>query len=669
MVASQNSPQTLLGVDTGGTYTDAVLLDAESHAVLASAKALTTRHDLAVGVSNAFAAISSELDPESVALVSISTTLATNAVVEGHGSPVLVILVGFDDRMLARTGIHESFSDAVVATVAGGHNHYGSEVAPLDVECIESLLAEHGANVKAVAVASTFAVRNPAHEHHVRDLVMAKTDLPVTVSSSLSESLDAPRRALTTALNARLLSRISDLVAAVSTSLKALDITAPVMVAKGDGSLAAADSVARRPIETVLSGPAASIVGAASLSGLDDFVLSDIGGTTTDVGQLRAGRPRLVADGARVGGWRTMVEAIDVRTTGLGGDSEVHTDRMAITVGPQRRVPLSLLATVHPDIIGQLRRDLQEPPSRDIAATFAFRVDASDVPSGLSSIEQRVFDRLSTSPAPLVKVAAGALERRSLSVLVDKGLVHLSGFTPSDAAHVLGLQENWSCEGAAAGAELMAWYTGEEAAIFAQRVWSETVRRSAGCILDVAFDDAIGDSLANPLADAIASGEPLVGGVAVSFAPVAPIVAVGGPAGVYYSEVARRCGAELVLPADFAVANAVGAAAGHVVVRSHTEVHSDGPGAFRVVSGDGAESVSDPAEAIERAVELARGVATHLLEDRCAGLATVGPAIEHVDIERHDAPDATGDEGLYAAVVRIELRARPVASINSGVRP
>ena len=632
--------------------------------MLASAKALTTRENLAIGVSNAFAAISTELVPEHVALVSISTTLATNAVVEGHGSPVLVILVGFDDRMLARTGIGESFSDAIISTVHGGHNHYGSEVAPLDVETVEALLDEHGSAIKAVAVASTFAVRNPAHEHQVRDLVMAKTDLPVTVSSSLSESLDAPRRALTTALNARLLSRISDLVDAVSSSLKTLDITAPVMVAKGDGSLASAHSVARRPIETVLSGPAASIVGAASLSGLDHFVLSDIGGTTTDVGQLRSGRPRLVADGARVGGWRTMVEAIDVRTTGLGGDSEVHTDRMDITIGPQRRVPLSLLATEHPEIIGHLRRDVQEPPSRDLAATFVFRIGEADAPSGLSSTEQRVFDRLSTAPAPLLKVAGGALERRSLKVLVDKGLVHISGFTPSDAAHVLGMQENWSCEGAVAGAELMAWYTGEEPVIFAQRVWSETVRRSAGCILDVAFDDDIGDSLSNPIADAVASGHPRVGGVEVSFAPLAPIVAVGGPAGVYYPEVAQRCGAELVLPTDFAVANAVGAAAGHVVVRSHTEVHSDGPGAFRVVGGAGTESAGDATGALKRATGLARSAAATLLDERCAGLSTVGPAVEHLDIERHDAPDATADEGLYAAVIRIELRARPVAPSN-----
>ena len=665
MTSTHGSPRLLLGVDTGGTYTDAVVLDASTRDVLASAKALTTRDDLSVGVSNAFSAIAESLDAERVALVSISTTLATNAVVEGHGSPVLVLLVGFDDKMLGRTNINESFSDAIVQVIGGGHNHYGLEQAPLDVDAVTAALQTHGPNVRAVAVASTFAVRNPAHEHAVRDIVMAQTDLPVTVSSSLSESLDAPRRALTTALNARLLSRISDLVDAAQRSLDALDITAPVMVAKGDGSLAAADSVARRPIETVLSGPAASIVGAATLTGLDDFILSDIGGTTTDVGQLRAGRPRLTADGARVGGWRTMVEAIDVRTTGLGGDSQVTTDRTDITVGPQRYVPLSLVADEHPKIITALRTDLHEPPSRDLAARFAFRIH-DESPSGLSSIEQRVFDKLTTTPEPLRGIAAGALERKSLHVLIDKGLAQIAGFTPSDAAHVLGLQDNWNGDGAAAGAELMAWYTGEVADDFCRRVWSETVRRSAGCILDVAFDDpesrhTVGDTLSNPIAEIVAAGDAIIGGVTVGLSLDSPIVAVGGPAAVYYDEVAKRCGAELVMPANFAVANAVGAAAGEVVVRSHAEVHSDGPAQFRVVSGAGSEQVSDPAEAIVAATQRAREAATAALEERCSGLTERGPTSEHVDIERHDSPDAVGDEGLYSATVRLELRARPVA--------
>ncbi len=173
---------------------------------------------------------------------------------------------------------------------------------------------------------------------------MRVTGKPVTLSTELTSSLDAPRRALTAVLNARLISRISLLIEAVRLAMAELHISCPLMVVKGDGSLARAENVALKPIETVLSGPAASLVGAKWLSGLDDFIMSDIGGTTTDIGILQGGKPQVAEEGAEVGGWRTMVKAIDVTTIGLGGDSEVHLAMDgSMQIGPQRIVPISLI--------------------------------------------------------------------------------------------------------------------------------------------------------------------------------------------------------------------------------------------------------------------------------------------------------------------------------------
>lgn len=654
------SPSLLLGVDTGGTYTDAVLLDASSRDVVASAKALTTRGDLAIGVSNALAAISDGLDPAAVELVSVSTTLATNAVVEGHGSPVLAILIGFDDAMVDRSGIGSAFGDVLIARVAGGHDHHGMEREVLDTAAVERLLQEHGESVRAVAVASAFAVRNAAHEDAVCALVTDRTELPVTASSALSESLDAPRRALTTVLNARLLSRIADLVAAVGRSLDALGIAAPMTVAKGDGSLAVAEAVARRPIETILSGPAASMVGAGVLSGRNTFILSDIGGTTTDVGRLTDGRPHLAPDGAKVGGWRTMVRAIDVRTTGLGGDSEVATDRTDITVGPQRRVPVSLVGARFPNVLATLARDLDDPSSRETAAQFVVLPEGASVPTGaLSRVETRVLERLGSEPAPLRDVAPGAVDRRTLNTMAERGWVQLVGFTPSDAAHVLGLQENWSRESAMAGARLMAWYTGEDPETFCRRVWSETVRRSAAAVLEVAFDDRLGDPAVNQLASAAIDGIGRLGGVSVALSPVDPIVAVGGPAGVYYDEVAARLSAELVLPTRFEVANAVGAAAGELIVSGTAEVHTDGPGLFRVISSAGTETATDGTEALAAATTRATALANAAIEEAATGLSPSAPPNVTIDVERHDAPDAIGDTGLYFARITAEARSLP----------
>ncbi|NNJ75594.1 MAG: hydantoinase/oxoprolinase family protein, partial [Anderseniella sp.] len=232
---SSSTKSYLIGVDTGGTYTDAAVMDAATNEVLASAKALTTRGDLAVGVCEAIERVLSALGGDSAAaaslvrLVSVSTTLATNAVVEGHGSPVCVVLVGFDETMVQRSGLSSAFPGLVVERIAGGHDHNGGEAAKLDVAALADVVDKHGAAVEAFAVASQFAVRNPAHELAARDFITGKTSLPVTVSTELASALDAPRRALTAALNARLISRISLLIKAVQHAMDRFGIDAPLM--------------------------------------------------------------------------------------------------------------------------------------------------------------------------------------------------------------------------------------------------------------------------------------------------------------------------------------------------------------------------------------------------------------------------------------------------------
>ena len=218
-------------------------------------------------------------------------------------------------------------------------------------------------------------------------------------------------------------------------------ISAPLMIVKGDGTLMKAEVALEYPVETVMSGPAASVVGAGFLSGLDDFAVADMGGTTTDVAIVVGGRPVVRAEGAVIGGWRTMVEAIDVRTCGLGGDSEVYFDRETrLTVGPRKAMPLSLLAYQFPDVVPKLRvlADAQHLPP--FAPQFAFRNPGRDPGTQLDRIEQRVWDGLADVPRPLGEVARTAQGVEAIRRLVDRGLATLAGFTPSDAMHVLGRQ-------------------------------------------------------------------------------------------------------------------------------------------------------------------------------------------------------------------------------------
>ena len=666
----------LIGVDTGGTYTDAAVLDAATNEVLASAKALTTRGDLAVGVCEAIECVLTALGDDTartasrVKLVSVSTTLATNAVVEGHGSPVCVVLVGFDDTMVQRSGLSSAFPGLVVERVAGGHDHNGGEAAKLDMEALAAIVEKHAGSVEAFAVASQFAVRNPAHELAARDFITGRTSLPVTISTELASALDAPRRALTAALNARLISRISLLIKAVQHAMTRFGIDAPLMMTKGDGSLARAETVAFRPIETVLSGPAASLVGAATLSGLTDFILSDMGGTTTDLGVLESGRPQVNEQGADVGGWRTMVQAIDVRTLGLGGDSEVSFDiKGSATVGPRRSVPVSLIADRFPKVIQLLEADVSDVESGSLAGRFVMlplgRVAGDAEPAGLSAREQEMLAAITTEPRPLRKVAVGSSAQRTLEILARKGHVQLAGFTPSDAAHVLGLQANWSREAALLAARLLVRQVLQKAPSddlatqLSQTVWEETVRLTGRAVLETALGHhAIEPGRAGGLIDVVCRGEGRRSLARVSISPVVPVVAVGGPVKIYYPEVGKRLECEMVFPQSCEVANAVGAATGMIARTVTIEVNGNGAGLFRVHGPEGVSQYASANDAVNEACRLARETAGAQVNEMGGGKISF---IE--DIETFLLPDAVDNNGLLRATVKIEATARPVLSL------
>ena len=659
----------LIGVDTGGTYTDAAIIEAHGHQVLARAKAITTKGDLAIGVTEAItqavAQLPQGLRGSDIRLVSVSTTLATNAVVEGHGSAVGVVLVGFDAAMVERTGIAKAFPGIPIEVIAGGHDHNGDAPVPLDLAALEAALQRIAGKVDAFAVASTFAVRNAAHEHAVRDLIVARTGKPVTLSTELSSSLDAPRRALTATLNARLISRISTLIDAVSRSMAQLQIACPLMIVKGDGTLALAEAVATRPIETVLSGPAASLVGAQWLSGLQSFILSDIGGTTTDLGILLDGRPRVTEQGAEVGGWRTMVRAIDVRTIGLGGDSEIHlAGQGKLTVGPQRIVPVSLLAARYPEVLDLLLADLADVEGGSALhgrfVLLPFGASVGSTVAELSPRERELLQLVRPQPQALRKLAGSLGSQRAIASLKRKGLVQLSGFTPSDAAHVLGLQHNWSLPAATMAAQLgsrlreMKFPTPERTEKFARDVWSETVRLSARAILDTAVGEHLRE---DKLIHAVCAGDGALGLARVHVSPTVPVVAVGGPARVFYGEVARRLGCEVVFPEYGDVANAVGAATGVVAQTVTVRVGGDGSGLFVLHSTVGTRQFTDPAAALDAATTLARESA----RDAAIAMGATAPQVK-LSIRKQLLPNAVSDTGLLEAVIVAEAVGRPNAA-------
>jgi N-methylhydantoinase A/oxoprolinase/acetone carboxylase beta subunit len=656
----------LLGIDTGGTYTDAVLFH-ETDGVVAKAKSLTTRHDLAIGIAGAVDAVveKAAVPISAISLVSLSTTLATNALVEGQGGRAGLVMIGFGPEDLKRDGLAEALGTDPVIFLPGGHDVNGSET-PLDMTALEAALPELAKSVSSFAIAGYFAVRNPAHEIRVRDRIREISHLPVTCSHELSSKLGGPRRALTTLLNARLVSMIDRLVGACERFLATRGIHAPMMVVRGDGALISAAEATLRPIETILSGPAASLVGARYLTGLDNAVVSDIGGTTTDVAILDNGRPRLDADGAVVGGYRTMVEAVAMRTYGLGGDSEVKINERGLTasfdLGPRRFLPLSLAAHVHPEaVLPILERQLRATHLGRNDGRFAVRTGVPDhLAAGLQPQEQALFDKVGAKPIPLDQLLTSTPQKATLDRLVARGLVHLCGLTPSDAMHALGRQGQWNAEAAKLGLALALRIRdgsgrpiAASAEELAQRIVERLTRQSADVILAAALaEDGIDlDPTRSMAVDRALHRSPGIVRFALSLDR--PLVGLGASAPVYYPAIAQLLGSESAIPADSDVANAIGAVVGQVRASTTVFVTMPEDGVY-IISGAG-EPLRMTGEEQSFAIARERAEAAAIAQARLNGADDPVVSME----EDVSAPEIEGNRKLVEARFTATASGRP----------
>jgi N-methylhydantoinase A/oxoprolinase/acetone carboxylase beta subunit len=605
-----------LGIDTGGTYTDAVIIDYDTGQVMTSAKSLTTRQDLGMGIAAAIqhvleaaARISPGFSPEHIALVAVSTTLATNILAEGHRATIALILIGYDPKLMTQYGFDREMSTEDIVHVRGGHDLFGEEVVPLDEDAALAAIVARRARVDAFAVSGYFGVRNPAHENRVRALIHELSDLPVTCGHELTSQLNAMRRATTTALNAHLIAPLTELVSSLQRTLGNVGIAAPLMVVKGDGSLVRAEWAMHRPIETILSGPAASLVGAWHLGGRRDVWVVDVGGTTTDIGALRGGAPLLNGQGARVAGWRTMVEAVDVHTVGLGGDSHVrlHQDQ-DLVMGPRRVVPLCLLAAQHPQIIQELQRQTTLRREKLPEEAGEFLVSLRLVSSPTTELESEILARLAQGPQsiePLMQESRSrGLLRHAIESLETLGFARRAAFTPTDALHVLGRFRLWNSEAAKLGASLLAARAGLSIDKLCEQVVDGMASRIATELVAKVLTDEVGppawerEPLARALVKQAFDGSGIEN-LECRLSLRQSLVAIGAPASAYMPGVAHRLNTEVLIPPHAEVANAVGAVTGSVVQRTQALISPLGDGdQFRVYLPGGVQDFLTLEEAI-----------------------------------------------------------------------
>jgi len=435
-----------LGIDTGGTYTDAVIVDLRTNSVLAKAKARTTHDDLSIGLEQTIDKVLAEFGERSFdpALIGVSTTLATNTLLEGRGGRVGLIGLGWTPEPGWDLGAK------LQKFIAGGHDVRGKALAMLDMNELENIVLEMAPRVDSIAVSGLFSVHNPYQEKQIKELIEKKHNLPVVAGHELTAELGIYERTTTAVLNARLIPVLRDFLDKVLSILQERGMKAPVMVFKGDGTLMNMRTARERPVDTILSGPAASAMGGRTLSGLADCIVIDIGGTSTDIAILEEGLPRVTKEGATVGRWRTRVEAVDMWTAAVGGDSEIRAaPEGGLLIGPQRVVPLCFATARFPDLAARMARVRQ--------ARFIYAVNGA---VGLAPTEERIMSYLrENGPATLDELKRDLGVVLLDSILQDmrsRGAIMRIGLTPTDVLHAAGTYSEGDVEAARLGVEIFA---------------------------------------------------------------------------------------------------------------------------------------------------------------------------------------------------------------------
>ena len=332
-----NTKRYYIGIDTGGTYTDAVLIALDSGSIIATAKSPTTHYNIQIGVQRVLETVLSESDVPTNAIETtcVSTTLATNALVENKGADVGLFVIGFNQRLEV---------PAVAARyIPGGHTIKGEEVEPLGINFIVDGVNELKNDVDAWAVCSSMAFMNPVHELVAAKAVKLVSDAPVFCSHEASSKAGMKERASTACLNAQLLPVMQKFLSGIQNALAQCGITGNVLVVRGDATAMEMDEALTHAATTIASGPAATALFGARTTGSTDALILDVGGTTTDITLIKEGKPVIDTAGMSIGKWETHVEAVEMFTVGIGGDSLVQcTHVKPTTVGPDRVTPVCM---------------------------------------------------------------------------------------------------------------------------------------------------------------------------------------------------------------------------------------------------------------------------------------------------------------------------------------
>jgi N-methylhydantoinase A/oxoprolinase/acetone carboxylase beta subunit len=588
-----------LGIDTGGTYTDAVVMDLEDGTIIDSNKSLTTSPDLIKGIVNSIDGLKAEY-LANVRFTSVSTTLATNTTLEGKGYPAGLILIGYN--------ISRKIPTDHILSIEGRHDADGNEVEPLgDLDNVKEFVTMNQHKVSSFAISSYFGVRNPEHELMIKKTIQELTDLPVVCGHELSMDLGAYERALTALLNAQLIPVIDQFIRSVRSVMHAKNINSVLMMMRCDGSLVRIEEALKKPVESIFSGPAASLLGAAHLTGFKDCLTVDVGGTSTDISMIQGGMPEISNSGAVVGGWDTMVKAIKMNTSAIGGDSHVWMKERTY-IGPNRVIPLCLCASEFPSIISKLQnteKTFRRIMNDIIQPTTFFMSNGAKShslhASELEIEEMEIFDAISEKPSSISDIATKTnkhplMFESILRRLIQKRYVKQVGFTPTDVLHVTGDYTRWDSSASMLGAAIISEYVSMEPFYFCARLKEDVARSIVLNLIAHCTDNVKKADL-----EKILNGTELL-----KFTIKTPVVMVGAPVAAYVKDMKYLIDADIRVPEYHEVGNAVGALVGNVVYREEVLIRPKAPGSseYRLFSDKGRQTFDGYQEALDMANSL-----------------------------------------------------------------
>jgi len=533
----------IIGIDTGGTYTDAVLLDPTTNQVVAKTKKPTTHFDLSVSTGEAMADLLhiSDTPPQQIAKVVLSSTLATNSVVENKGARVAVIVIGYVK--------HFSLPVKAVVFVKGGHTILGEEEEPLELEYLVEVIQGLQKEVDAYGVCSAMSIKNPAHEMVAEKAIGMIDPKPVFCSHKISDLAGMEERAATAGLHAKLMPIMEEFTQGISLAMEKLQLACPVVVIGGNGEPIDGTKATREAGLTVASGPACTASFGAAHSTAEQSLVIDVGGTTTDIAMIENGQPLMSKEGCQIGRWKTHVEAIDMHTGGIGGDSHAYIDDKGIlTLGPARVTPLATSQSLPP-----LSSWLGSEGNSKLICLYpgcADKLTKSDVATLLKEAGQItpaiIREKTGLSGIPLDK---------ELEQLTRQQLIFECGFTPTDALHVLGTINIGNRDIAVEGARILGRVAGMDAEEFAQFVLDTTREKIENLIIDHVVKHYWGNSLTSFISTR--NNHPVLG---VDFRIKTPLIGIGAAAPFLLPEVAKNLKTTIFFPDNCEVGNAIGAA-------------------------------------------------------------------------------------------------------------